>query len=60
VKLPSYIYAGKHDAQCPYKFGIEIANLLPNSTFITFEESNHNPFSEEEEKFQEFVRLTTV
>ena len=60
VKLPSFIYAGKHDAQCPYRFGVEIANLLPNSTFITFEESNHNPFSEEKEKFQDFVRLTTV
>jgi len=58
VRLPSYIYAGKHDAQCPHKFGVEIANLLQNSTFITFEKSNHNPFSEEEEKFQEFVRLT--
>lgn len=58
VRLPSFIYAGKHDAQCPYKFGVEIANLIPNSTFITFEESNHNPFSEEETKFEEFVKLT--
>lgn len=58
VTLPSFIYAGKYDAQCPYKYGVEIADLLPNATLTTFEESNHNPFVEEEEKFNDFVKLT--
>lgn len=58
VAVPSYIYAGKYDAQCPHKFGVEIANLIPNAVFTTFEQSNHNPFSEEEEKFQAFVKST--
>lgn len=58
VEVPSYIFGGIHDAQCPYKFSVEIANLIPNAMLTTFEESNHNPFSEEEEKFQSFVKST--
>jgi pimeloyl-ACP methyl ester carboxylesterase len=58
VTVPSYIYAGKYDAQCPYKYGVEIANLIPSATLITFEESNHNPFVEEEDKFMDFVKST--
>lgn len=55
VPITSYIYAGRYDAQCPMKFGIEIAQLIPTASLTIFEESNHNPFSEEKEKFQEFV-----
>lgn len=58
VQVPAYIYAGKYDAQCPHKFGVEIAALLPNATFKTFEESNHSPFFEEEERFKTFVKKT--
>lgn len=58
VQVPAYIYAGKYDAQCPHKFGVEIAELLPQATFTTFEESNHFPFFEEEEWFQTFVEKT--
>lgn len=58
VSIPSYIYAGKHDAQCPYKYGAEIANLIPNAIFTTFELSNHNPYVEEPSKFKEFVHAT--
>lgn len=52
VQIQAYIYAGKYDAQCPYKFGVEIAELLPQATF---EESNHFPYFEEEEMFNLFV-----
>ena len=58
IKVPSSIYSGKFDSQCPMKFGAEIANLIPNATFTIFEESNHYPFSEEEDKFQKFVFTT--
>lgn len=58
VQVPAYIYAGKYDAQCPYKFGVEIAELLPQATFTTFDESNHFPFFEEEEKFKTMVKET--
>ncbi len=40
------------------KFGVEIAKLMPQATCTIFEESNHYPFSEEEDKFRAFV-LTT-
>jgi len=58
ISTPSYIYAGKHDAQCPYQYGAEIASLIPNAMFTTFEESNHYPFVEEQEKFIKFVKST--
>ncbi|PYF07248.1 proline iminopeptidase [Ureibacillus chungkukjangi] len=58
VSIPSYIYAGKFDAQCPMKFGEEIASLIPNAHFTLFEESNHSPYSEEEDRFEEFVNST--
>ncbi|WP_449619831.1 alpha/beta fold hydrolase [Robertmurraya sp. Marseille-Q9965] len=55
VNIPVYIYAGLHDAQCPYDFGEEAANLIPNSTFKVFNQSNHNPFIEEETEFKKFI-----
>lgn len=58
IHIPSFIYSGKYDAQCPLKFGEEIADLIPGAKFTVFEESNHNPFSEEENKFRKFVKET--
>lgn len=58
IHVPSFIYAGKRDAQCPLKFGEEIAELIPASRLTVFEKSNHNPFSEEETQFNNFVRGT--
>lgn len=56
VKTKAYIYGGLYDAQCPYEFAVEAADLLANATLTTFAESNHHPVIEEEEKFSEFVR----
>lgn len=58
IRTPSFIYSGKYDAQCPLRFGEEIAELIPGAKFTVFEESNHNPFSEEESRFNEFVKST--
>lgn len=58
VLLPAFIYSGQHDAQCPHKFGVEIAERLPNAQFTSFEKSNHYPFFEEEEEFEQFVENT--
>lgn len=57
-KTAAFIYCGLHDAQCPYIFSKEAAELLPNASLETFEFSNHLPFIEEEEKFKEYIRLT--
>lgn len=59
IQVPTYVYTGKYDNQCPLVFGEEIAKLIPNSDFWVFEQSNHFPFSEEEDRFDEFVKATT-
>ncbi|WP_368505114.1 alpha/beta fold hydrolase [Alkalihalophilus sp. As8PL] len=60
VSIPSFIYAGRYDAQCPFQYGVEIAHLIPNATLTVFEESNHYPYVEEPEKFQAFVKATLL
>lgn len=54
----AYIYCGRHDAQCPYVFSKEAADLMPNATLETFEYSNHMPDIEEEDKFKKFLEST--
>lgn len=58
VTIPAFVSSGLYDAQCPHRFGVEIAELIPRATFISFEQSNHYPFWEEELAFDEFVKLT--
>jgi pimeloyl-ACP methyl ester carboxylesterase len=55
IAVPSIVFCGKHDAQCPVIFSQEINNELKNSTLYIFEESNHFPYIEEKEKFKEMV-----
>ena len=54
----AFIYCGRHDAQCPYVFSKEAADLMPNATLETFEYSNHMPDIEEEDKFKKFLEST--
>lgn len=56
VKTPIFVYCGVHDAQCPYVFSEEIANLLANSKLYAYSYSNHFPFIEEKKKFGRMVR----
>lgn len=56
VKTRAYIYGGLYDAQCPYEYAEEAAQLLGNATLMTFNESNHHPCIEEEEAFVQFVK----
>lgn len=51
ISVPTTVYCGVHDAQCPHVFSEQIANEIPNAKLITFYESNHLPFTEEPEKF---------
>ena len=57
VQIPSYIYAGRFDSQCPIEFGMEIAEYIPNASLTIFEQSNHFPFVEEEELFAEMITM---
>lgn len=58
INIPTFVFAGQHDAQCPVEFSVEIAKHIPTSTLVIFQESNHNPFIEEEEEFKKFVNMT--
>ncbi|HEY4622309.1 MAG TPA: alpha/beta hydrolase [Solibacillus sp.] len=58
ITIPSYIFGGRYDAQCPIEFTYEIAKLLPHAQLTVFEQSNHNPYIEELEQFEAFVKET--
>jgi len=55
ITVPTIVFCGIHDAQCPYVFSQEIAKNIPNTRLFTFHYSNHLPFTEEPEKFEEMV-----
>ncbi|MEO4054634.1 alpha/beta hydrolase [Solibacillus sp. CAU 1738] len=57
VDTKAFIYGGLYDAQCPYEYAVEAADLLPNSSLTTFSESNHHPCIEEEQEFEQFVEM---
>jgi proline iminopeptidase len=56
VTTPTLIICGRHDAQCPPEFSEEIHQLIPTSTLAILEESNHFPFIEEPDEFNQIVR----
>lgn len=56
IKIPVFVYCGVHDAQCPFAFSEEIHDHLPNSTLYPFHFSNHSPFIEEKDRFNQMVR----
>lgn len=60
IVVPTFVYTGTYDSQCPLVFGKEIAAEIPDATFWEFKNSNHFPFAEEEEKFGSFVKETST
>jgi pimeloyl-ACP methyl ester carboxylesterase len=55
VTIPTIVYCGRYDAQCPLVFSEEINAGLKNSKLYIFEKSNHVPYLEEKEKFLQMV-----
>ncbi|MFC9445444.1 alpha/beta fold hydrolase [Bacillus cereus] len=51
IKTKTLIMCGRHDVQCPIQYSIELHEGICDSTFVTFEESNHYPFLEEATQF---------
>ncbi|KWW22677.1 alpha/beta hydrolase [Peribacillus simplex] len=51
VGIPAIVYCGRHDAQCPPIFSEDIDARLKNSKLYIFEESNHFPYLEENDRF---------
>jgi proline iminopeptidase len=56
INTPTIVYCGRHDSQCPFVFSEEIHHLIPASKFYVFENSNHSPFLEEKENFNEMIK----
>ena len=55
ISVPALIICGKHDVQCPLEYSIEMAEGIPGAELIVLESSNHYPFLEEKERFQEGI-----
>jgi fermentation-respiration switch protein FrsA (DUF1100 family) len=58
MKIPVYIFQGKHDYQTPYSVAKEFYDQL-NAThkeFFTFENAAHSPIIEDVEVFNLIVR----
>ncbi|PKR84601.1 alpha/beta fold hydrolase [Heyndrickxia camelliae] len=56
ITAETLVISGKHDGLNPPILGREIANLIPNATFVEFEKSGHVPNAEEPEKFINIIR----
>lgn len=55
-KLPritcnTLVICGRYDVQCPLLFSEEIAEFIPHSELVVFDNSNHYPFLEENQRF---------
>lgn len=53
ITCPVWIGCGLHDVQCPIEFSIELHQSINGSKFTQFNASNHYPFMEEQDKFQQ-------
>ncbi|EPY7702342.1 MULTISPECIES: alpha/beta fold hydrolase [Bacillus cereus group] len=51
IQTKTLIICGRYDVQRPIQYSIEIHEDICDSTFVTFEESNHYPFLEEATQF---------
>lgn len=55
IKAPTLVVHGKHDRKQRYSGAKFLADGIPNSTLVTFEESAHLPPLEEVERFNEVL-----
>lgn len=51
IKAPVLIFAGRYDYGCPYFLYDEVKDIIPNYTFILFENAGHNPMFEIQDEF---------
>ncbi|APH03752.1 alpha/beta fold hydrolase [Bacillus weihaiensis] len=56
ISNPTLIICGEFDVQCPITYSREMNELIPNSKLIVFHKSNHYPFLEEADLFQEEIK----
>jgi proline iminopeptidase len=51
LRVPIFIAQGRYDYASPYVLWEGIAPTLPNATLQIFEQSGHQPFFEEPDRF---------
>jgi proline iminopeptidase len=53
LHVPIFVALGRYDYTVPYVLWDGIADALPNATLQIFEQSGHQPFFEEPDRFAE-------
>lgn len=51
IKAKTLIVAGRYDGVSTPEFAVQYKKFMPKAQFVMFEESGHNPYLEEPEKF---------
>ncbi|WP_298513524.1 alpha/beta hydrolase [uncultured Kordia sp.] len=51
IKAKTLIVAGRYDGVSTPEFAVQYQQFMPQATFVMFEQSAHNPYLEEPEKF---------
>lgn len=51
ITAPTLITAGRYDGVSTPEFNVQYKTFMPQATFEMFEDSGHNPYLEESEKF---------
>jgi len=51
LKFPTLIIAGRYDGVSTPEYAIQYKGFMPQAQFVMFEQSAHNPYLEEPEKF---------
>ena len=51
VKSPTLVIAGRYDGVSTPEYAVQYKRFMPQAKFVIFEESGHNPYLEEADKF---------
>lgn len=51
LKIPTLIVAGRYDGVSTPEYNIQYKTYMPQAKFVMFEQSGHNPYLEEPDKF---------
>lgn len=51
LDIPTLIVAGRYDGISTPEYAVQYKTYMPKAQFVMFEESGHNPYREEQEKF---------
>jgi len=55
INVPTLVCVGSQDLLLPIACSLELAESIPDAKLVIFEESGHDPFLEERDKFAEVV-----